>query len=76
MSSVEILPIMHLFVHPKIVQDSSHMTALDTDSFDIPSQTHELRDSRKVVAVSRAVPADLSFTNARSYTDSSRFGWF
>ena len=48
-------------------------TALDTDSFDNFSKTHELRDSRNVVALSQSVLAD---TNVRSYSDSSRFGSF
>ena len=37
MSSVDVLPIMHMFVHPKIVLESSRMTAQDTDSFDSKS---------------------------------------
>ena len=48
----------------------THMTALDTGLFDIPSKSHELWDSRKVVALSQAVPGRLLFTNARSYSDS------
>ena len=43
---------------PKIVLDSSRMTALDTDSFDTSSMTHALRDFRKVVALFHAVPPD------------------
>ena len=76
MSSVEVLPIMHMFVHPYIVLDSSRMTELDTDSFDIPSKTQRYKDSRKVVAWSQAVLADCRSQNARSYSDLSRFGSF
>ena len=35
------------------------MKALDTDSFDIPAKTHELRDSKSVAALSQAVLADF-----------------
>ena len=35
------------------------MTALDTDSFDIPFKLHELKDSRIVAASSQAVLADF-----------------
>ena len=35
------------------------MTALEAESFDIPPKTHELRDSRKVIALSQAVLADF-----------------
>ena len=63
MNSVDVLLIMHMFVHPpllppKLVLDSSRMTALYTDSFDIPSKTQRFRDSRKVVALFEAVPED------------------
>ena len=76
MKSVHALPIMHMFVHlPKPVLDSSHMKALDTNLFDFLSKTHELRDFKKVVAVSSS-SGRLLFTNARSYSDSSRFGSF
>ena len=51
MSSVEVWPI--------VCSHTSHVTALDTDSFDIPFKHHELTDSRKVVASSQAVLADF-----------------
>ena len=64
---------------PKTVLDLSHMTALDTVSFDIPSKTHELRDSRKVVALSQAIRADLRsqmLVRTRIRPDSARSdGW-
>ena len=44
---------------PKKVLDSSHATALDADSFDIPSKTHELKDSIKFFALSEEIPADF-----------------
>ena len=49
---------MHMFVHTKKMLDSSRMTALGTDSFDISSKiicdvTSEVRDSTKVVAWSQ-----------------------
>ena len=68
----------HVYIRTpkKIVLDSSRMTALDTESFDIPPKTHELRDSRKVVALSQAVPADFRsqmLVGTRILSDSARF---
>ena len=62
--------------NPKIVLDSSHVTALDTDSFDLSFKLHELKDSREVVASSQAVLADFRSQNAHSCSASSRFGSF
>ena len=57
--------------------DSSHITALDTNSFDIPSKTRELRDSRtKKVALSQAVLANFRsqmLVRTRIIPDSVRF---
>ena len=53
------------------------MTALDTDSFDIPFKLHELRDSRKVVASSQGVLADFHsqmLVRVRLRPDSAHFG--
>ena len=62
--------------HPKPVLDSSHMKALDTNLFDFLSKTHELRDFKKVVALSQAVPADFCsqmLVRIRTRPDSVRF---
>ena len=49
MSSVEVLPIMHMFVHSTIV----------LDSFDKPPNLHDLGDSRNPVASSQGVLTDF-----------------
>ena len=61
---------------PKIVLDSSHMTAVDTGSFDNPFKLPELRDSRKVVAASQGVLADFRsqmIVRIRTRPDSAHF---
>ena len=47
MKSVDVLPIMHMFVH---TQNSAGLTKYDSTGYgliDIPSKTQELRDSKK-----------------------------
>ena len=68
----------HVYVRTpkKMLLDSSRVTALDTESFDIPPMTHELRDSRKVIALSQAVLADFRsqiLVRTRIRPESARF---
>ena len=56
---MEVVPIMHMFVHTKNSAGLITYDSTGTDSFDMPPKHHELKDSTKVVASYQAVLADF-----------------